>query len=527
MRAIRTTLGLAALALVLQACSTTYVGHKLPADGSQPAGDTGVPHTLTRHEFTLKIAADAEDATKPVFTLQRTSVPDPNQRYSLALAPGFLTDGTMTYNFGTTGNLSNTEASTTSQVVATIKSIAGFAANVIGAKTALKDETDVWTRFVARLTVRPPDPGNAAENGTPLDNCRKDVGQALTNYASTLADAAKKKFPAPDKDAVYKNTDAKAKAERDVLNQRAAWVADRFHYRNTAEQACLAAVRTSFQNAESDEADFKTAIAAVSASGTEQAVKDLKDLVAKKMEPGAVSSKLSALDDKDDPKLKNAYEKAQAYLTDVQSNKLAARLAQFYVDMPLDAWRARHLAQVESDIETARFALLVLLANPPAKNATQAIKEQHAKAVKEARDQLKPLEDQRDQLVDATGLKQRIAAIDALLNAGKTGHGEGRAQLSADRDRLQGLWDQARADLVAKNQTFDLAAKPKAEKVKPKDNEPVALVAQSYVDDVNSGKIKVDKDLPKFVVVMRRLPGATPIQALPAPAAASAAAAGK
>lgn len=502
MRARRTTIPLAALALALQACSTTYVGHKLPPDGRQPAGDTGVPYTLTRHDFTLKIAPDPEDATKPVYTLARTSVPDPNQRYSLALSPGFLTDGTMTYNFGALGNLGNAEASTTSQVVATIKAVAGFAVNVIGAKTALKDEADVWTRFRGKLE-------------TP-DACKNGSGAALVAYEGELDAAAKKKFLDHDKDAADK-----AKAESAVLNKRAAFVADRFHYRTPAEKACLAAVQVAFgQDELKTEKDvYNLAIqAAETVPANSQAVKDLKELVTKKREPETVAAKVSALDDKADAKLKTAYEKAQAYLTGVQSNKLAAKLALFYVDMPLDVWRARHLLQVESDLDKARFALQVLLANPPGKGAPNDVKNKYGEDVQQAQRQMKLQEEQRDQLVDAGDLKRRIAAIDVLLNSGKTGGGEGRAQLSADRDRLQGLWDQARADLLTKNQTFELANKPKAPKIEAKDDVPVVLVDESYVKGVNDGSVAVDSKR-KFVVVMRRLPSPTPMQtAAPTPA---------
>jgi hypothetical protein len=486
---------LAALVLALQACTTTYVGHKLPPDGSQPTGDTGVPYTLTRHDFTLKVAPDPADATKPVYTLTRTSVPDPNQRYSLALSPGFLTDGTMTYNFGALGNLGNAEASTTSQVVATTKAVAGFAANVIGAKTALKDEADVWTRFRGKLE-------------TPIA-CKNGSGAALVAYEGELDALAKKKFPDPDKDA----TD-KVKAESAMLNKRAAFVADRFHYRTAAEKDCLAAVKLAFDadELETEKGAYNAAIlAAEGVAANSQAVNDLKDLVSKKRGPDTVAAKLSALDDKADSKLKAAYEKAQAYLTGVQSNKLAAKLATFYVDMPLDVWRARHLVQVESDLDKARFASQVLLANPPGKGASNDDKKKYGEAVQEARRQVKLQEEQRDQLVDAVDLQRRIAAIDVLLNASNTGDGEGRTRLSADRDRLQGLWDQARADLLIKNQTFDLANKAKAPKIEAKEDVPVVLVDECYVTGVNERGKAADATR-KFVVVMRRLPSSTPMQ---------------
>ncbi len=513
MKARRTTISLAALALALalalQACSTKYVGHKLAPDGSLQGGDTGVPYSLTRHEFTLKIAADPADANKPVYTLQRTSVPDPNQRYSLALAPGFLTDGTMTYNFGAAGNLGNAESSTTSQVVATIKAVVGLAANVIGAKTALKDEIDVWTRFMEPLKGNPP-----------IDECKDGIGAGLAAYESELSQAAAKKFPDPAKDAAYKDKAERDAAEKAVKNQRAAWMADRFHYRTAPEQSCLSSVQNVLSNTEFNEARgiFDKAITeATATSAIAPAANDLRKLV-DGMDLVAVSSKLATLDDKADAKLRVAYEKAKAYLTSVQSNQLATKLAHFYVDMPLDVWRARHLAQVESNIDKERFALQVLLANPPKSDVPKEVKTKHDEAVLAARRQLKLLEEQRDQLVDAAELKQRIAATDVLLNSGRTGsRDEGRAQLSADRDRLQGLWDQARADLLAKNQTFDLAAKPKAEKVKPQDDVPVTLVDESYVKGVNDEGKPSDKTR-KFVVVMRRLPSPTPMQAASAAA---------
>lgn len=495
----RTVISLAGLVLTLQACSTTYVGHKLPPNGSQPEGDTGVPYTLTRHEFTLNIAPNPEDATKPVYTLARTNVPDPNQRYSLALSPGFLTDGTMTYSFGALGNLGTTEAVTTSQVVATSKAIAGFAVNLIGA-AAVKDEADVWTHFKDEFTNP-----NA---------CPKVIGNALKEYESALHTAAQKKFPDFDNDAVYKDAAEKAKAENAVHNKRAAFVADRFHYRTLAEKDCLVAVQAALGNDEltTEKGAYDQAIKEaekVPANG--QAVKDLKNLVANKRDPSTVAAKVSALDANADTTLKTAYAKAQAYLTGVQSLKLAAKLAQFYVDMPLDVWRARHLAQVESDLEESRFNLQILLSSPPKKNASNDVKKKYDEDTRQAQILVKLQEEQREKLVDAPDLKRRIAAIDALLNSGKTGDGEGRAQLSADRDRLKGLWDQARADLLTKNQTFDLSTKPSVPKVKAENDVPVVLVDESYVKGVNSGSVPVDK-IRKYVVVMMRLSSPTPMQ---------------
>lgn len=500
----RTTASLSALALSLLAlagCNTTYVGHKLPPDGSQPTGDTGVPHNLTRHEFSLKRAADANDATKAVFTLQRTSVPDPNQRYSLALAPGFLTDGTMTYNFGGVGNLGSTEASTASQVVATIKAVASLSADMIGAKTALKDESGVWTRFRDTLKGLDPKPDDK-----PPHECTKAAADVLVAYEGELARLAEKRVQSPK--------------EQDKKNLRAAWVADRFHYRTKSEQDCLSLTQKALHKIEpagKDDYDKKVAaaIAAAQSDPEKAAVDALRELEAKDDLAG-IASRLEAM--KSDSPLKQAYVAAKTFLTNAQTLRLAENLAQFYAAMPLDVWRARHLAQIESDIEAAQFALLLLQAERPKPAAPKLDKQEHDKKVQDARTALKTLEEQRDQLVDAAELKQRVAAIDAQLKLGKPGDGEGSTLLSAERDRVQGLWNQARADLLARNQSFDLAPKAKAQKVQSKDNIPVALVTQDYVDKVNSGAMAADKDR-QFVIVMRRLPSPTPMKPVPAASA--------
>ena len=349
------TSSLSALAfavLVLQGCGTKYVGHKMPEDGSRPTDDVGMPHTLTRYEFTLNMAPDATDPNKPVYTLVRTLVPDSKQRYSLTLDPGLFTDGTFSMDYGTMGNLTNADASTSSHVVATVKSLASFAADFINAK-ALRDESGVWTKFLGKLK----DPK--------VSECAGSAGKALVIYEKELQASAKAKLAGNSKD------------DNDAANQQAAWVADRLHYRTKEELACLMKAREALDAAsvegqkearESRDAAEKLAVAG---SNDDKHLQELRGFVTS-FNLAGVKSKLDSFDANTAPTVKQAYEDAKTYLNNDVDYKRARLLANFYVDMPLDVWRARHLVQVESDIEHSRLALLVTPTDSEAQKKLQS-----------------------------------------------------------------------------------------------------------------------------------------------------------
>lgn len=473
---------LALALLTLQACTTTYVGRKLPPEGTLAAGDIGMPHMLTRHEYTLNITADASDPTKPLFALVRTSVPDRHQRYSIALDPALFTDGTITLNYGLLGNLGTSEVSTTSQVVASVKAIAGFATDFISSK-GLKDESGVWTRFLSTLLVEP------------LSDCKS--ADSLLAYEKELVTA-------------YKRTQSSTKISPEAENSRIAWISDRFHYRTEAEKICLQEVHTylSRKVQAQGETEYKNALAAAKASNKSETatLTELEALYEDKNLAG-ITARLQKFDKATNPTVKAAYEKAKTYLTNVQNQTLAADLARFYVEMPLDVWRARHLLQVEADIEEARLALLL----PPYDNSQGTMTDVEQKRFAELVEKQEKSLRKRDQLVNQVILQRRIAALDTLLKTNKSGDGTGLALLSVERDRLQSSLGQARADLLAKNQTFELAPKEKAKKVQPKEDVAVIQKKQEWVDAFNNLKI-TESPPPKFVLVLEPVPSPTPMK---------------
>ena len=123
------TSALALAAAALAGC-TTYVGKRLPADGKLATTDiTGLPFNLTKPQYSVDIAPDANDATKAVYTLKSTDVTDSTQRYTLALDPALLVDGTFEFTYGDQGNITSATATSTSRVIATLEAAVSFAIN--------------------------------------------------------------------------------------------------------------------------------------------------------------------------------------------------------------------------------------------------------------------------------------------------------------------------------------------------------------------------------------------------------------
>lgn len=471
-----------ALALSLAAltgCTTTYVGHKLPSNGALPAGQpSGVPFVMTRPEFSVDIAPDSTDPTKAVYTLKSSDVPDPTQRYTIALDPALLVDGTFELTFGEQGNLTGATATSTSRVVATLESVVSFAINKAAPGVA-KDMGNVLTQYRILLTASA-DPACAKKGKSKAINLEIDA------FLQQLFDEAKDE----QKDADPKKADAIASSLASA----------RFHYLTADQKSCLVAVASVAasgmqQPINSAQTTYDNALKKAKADPAAKDATSVRWL--KSFEEAVKALDVDAIDTLDKagvPKgVKGATGAGKALANAKLDGKKLALLGNQFAYMPADVWRARHLQYVERQLAQLRLERLVE-------------SKEDAKA-REAR--IAQLESEWATTLGDRKLVERVSELDKFLAqvrvvAGSAGNAPRYAaaeyvQLRTERDTLQDRVDKLRNDLVAKNKVVD--PEPEKKKVEPRTDVHVKLVKPSFITAVaaNPG---VAADLPEFVLVI-------------------------
>ncbi len=483
--------------LILLAClgalsgCTTYVAHKLPTDGTLKKDMvSGVPYVMTRPEYTVDIASDATDPTKAVYSLKQKDVPDPTQRYTIALSPALFVDGALDLTFGELGNLTSATATTTSRVVATIETAASVASN-LALKGITKDMGGVLTTYKTLL------------ESSDAVACTREVKRG----GAPIKDALKSRIDLLLDDAIRVSSEISA----EKANAKASSVvASRFYYRSRSEKECLDAVydkarsHTQAQvDREKNKYEAARSTASASAKGkkaSEAWIKNLEDAV-KRLDVGAIDTLAKS---KLDGGVEAASGPAKTYVNTALDAKRLVLMAEQFANMPLDVWRSRRIQDLERALQEKRLEKLV------AGNANASIDVEIAQ-----------LEGDWAATLGAPGLIQRIAELDRFLaqvrtTSGPAGTGTRFAaaehvQMREERDKLQEKVDRLRADLVAKNKVVD--AEPEKKKVEPRTDIGVKLVKQSFVDAVaaNPGKFE---DLPEFVLVVSPIV-VPPVESLP------------
>ena len=127
-------IALTALLILLNGCSSSFVGHKLglTRDKQKPIDKTGIPITMNRPEFQLTVAKEKVGTKEQlVSTIAVKWVPDNAQRYTLSLDPGFLSKSSFTHTFDKDGNFTAGAGSVESQVVTTIATLGELAGSFL------------------------------------------------------------------------------------------------------------------------------------------------------------------------------------------------------------------------------------------------------------------------------------------------------------------------------------------------------------------------------------------------------------
>jgi hypothetical protein len=490
---------------VLSGCTTTYVGHKLPVDGALPTDKpSGIPFMMTKPVYTVDIAGDANDPSKPVYTLKATDVPDPTQRYTIALDPALLVDGTYELNFGTLGNVTSAVGQSVSRVVATIESMASFAVNR-SAFLANKDMGPVFTQYVSFVT----------KSDAPA--CTKKM--VRKNKDGTSEELAVQNIIADALNGLKIDAEAELR-ERDttkVEDKTSSLAASRYYYQTAEQRACLEAVadevRASTRKTEQNEKEAyaKTATGAkedptlpapwqqwlTSVDGAVEALdKDSIEKLGKGDLPGP---------------LKSVSGSASTFVKNQITNAQVGQMAEQLGFMPPEVWRSRRFQDIERQLKQRRFAELIK--DKDKSKEKRKDKEKGNEKTEPEQPTTPALEEEWAVILGEPKLVQRIAKIDTLLSQVSTAPtGVGNAarnpaaehvQLREERDKLQERVDRLRSELVAKNKAVD--AQPEKKKVDGQTDVQVVLVKPSFIEAVAKSPGTFDK-LPPYVVVIRPMP---------------------
>lgn len=478
---VATALAVVLTSMLSGGCST-YVGNKVAPDGKLPVGSTGIPYSMTRPEYVVDIGADGDDPSKPVYTLRVKDVPDVNQKYTLALDPALLTDGKFDFTLGENGNLSEANATLDSRVVATIKAVAGFAANLISI-SAKKDEASDLALYRKTLL------GSTAPSCKAIETVRK--GERTT--VAQVIDA--------DLGSLFK------RAELVKAGSGATATLQQYYYRSLAQRACLAAVREEiFAREDRKLKDAETAFH--KATPPKTITLDDQHTTVLKAVPGWVESDdkesisralayVATLGDAKSADLNTYLEAARDYVTIKLASAGTKAMAQLF-DMGPAMWRARNVKHLESEIDRKRLELQL---------APQGLREPLLS-------EISVLEDQRAESIGGRELLRRIQRIDLFLADVRKVSGPDRqsryaadehVKMRVERDFLQAQLDQFRLS------TLSSADKSAAAKVAPRSDVQVRIVKRQLIDDVNAKTSVVFDNLPEYALVLEPLDRTVPL----------------
>jgi hypothetical protein len=432
---------------------------------------------MTKPEYTVNVTADSEDPSKAVYTLTKTDVPDPNQRYTIALDPALFTDGKFTVKLGDNGNLTEANSVVTSRVVATLKVAGKLALDLKLFDLSEKADLGNYQKFL-RESRDPACTANVAPGGT------------VSSKIDAAIEALVKEGESAKKDT---GVDAAISG---------------YFYTSVGERKCLEAVRTTIESttpAKVTDSQTQYNLATTALENTIKGMpnKQVATIVAAVhgwvQAKDATSIKKATLytgkHHRDFPNLDDFMTAAQAYINDLLAFDRVKALAKAF-DLKPDVWRARFVKSIGREIEALR--LEKDLGQPSLSTTAGSVAE---------------LERRRADLVGGLTLFDRIKNIDEFLKkeirTTKTKQ-DGSVRYAADehiklREERDKLDAQLKA-LIASTLSSDIKGGDK-NKIKPRRNESVRLAGKTFVDDVNASLSPLFDKLPEFVLVLTRKEG--------------------
>lgn len=454
----------------LECSCSSYRGHKIASDGTLPANEnTGVPFQMTRPEYTLNVAPSAADATVATYTLIATHVPDPDNRYTLALDPAIFADSTFLMNFGKFGNIAQNTSGISSRVAATITAVAGAATEVI---SALRDQSTAYDQWTKAIT------------DSASTECKTKIDQT-----SSVRDVIKSDI------SELENMGHPATKEVGVSQ-----VLQLYHPAKISEKNCLKSVYSELRSKNQDNletvsktyTEALTPTIAKTKNGTKIAdfvdkhnAAGLKELVEQLTKDVAT--------DQDAAAALGVAQKASSLLMKLQSNE-TTELAGTFADMSPTVWRARHLLYLERKIAEYKVNLLMVsTSDRPADSNSEKLKKAtaDARSLFDADKTFERLDNLNDFIAkfqitpDRNGKSTRFDADDYT-------------KIRAERDLIETQISQLRLTIIGGN---EFSSPPAKKKVTEKKGIAVVERSQEFVDKVNA-KTELSEARPSYVLVL-------------------------
>lgn len=466
-------------AILLSSCST-YQGHKIAPDGTLPNERTGIPFQMTKPEYTLNISPSASDATVANYTLVANYVPDPDNRYTLALDPALFADSTFLMKFGKFGNLSQNTSGTTSRVVATLTAASSFAVSLIGATHDDASAYKLWTDEIA---------SNKSES------CSKNV-RAVPVSLSPKGEKVQDTIQSE----ISELENLGSPTDQDV---RRSQVLRYFHPITVDQRLCLLAVHAKFKA--SEEADTKKKkeryLSSVEKIASTDQGRQVIALVNKgdKVSLLAMKAKLDVAKTGEDV-LFGVIQDGIAWLEEKEQIGEVVELSKRFAEMEPAVWKSRHLIYLERKLTISKTDLLMV---PAARRVTDP-------AALVLSNEIKRFTADARALFDAAEMFERLDNLNAFLAKVRT--------TSADRDRpprynaveyiairnerdlIESQIAKIRLEIIGGN---EFNAPKAAPKIKERKGISIVQKEQSFVDAVNAGT-SASKPPPYVLVLARR-----------------------
>lgn len=466
-----------AFAVLVSGCST-YRGHKIGSDGKLPNEKTGIPFQMTKPEYTLNIMPSPNDATVPNYTVVATHVPDPENRYSLALDPASFADSTFLMKFGAYGNLLQNTGGTTSRVVATLTAASGFAVDVI---SKLRDEKTAYQDW--KTTIG---------KDVSLECKRKEA--VRDNVSSPVPTKAVQLVILDDIERIERLGNAK---DDDAKRTQ---VLRFYHPRTTVQRDCLRSIHTTLSSKaaavdKNAKVVYQKAIDPIAES---EEGKKIVGMVEKEDIDG-LSEWRKSLDPKKagDVKLIGIMQLAENFLKSSQANQTLL-LSRMFAEMNFAVWKARHLIYLEKKMEDAKAELLMM---PLERRQGDVRALAQSNKINKLSAEMRALFDMQNQFARLDNLNDFLSRVRTTSDERNKPPRFNSAEYSSfriERDLIESQIRNVRLEIIAGNEFSVPNAAPK---IVEKKGIRVEQRNQDFVDAINSGIEKTTAP-PAYVLVL-------------------------
>jgi len=409
MLALRTAVLLVCLTLV-QGCTTTLKvcpadSGTCPTSGNGKSKNIGVPYHLTRPDFLLSVEPPSDKSPLTTYQLNQANIPDRQREYWINIDPAWLTKTNFKLTFGTKGELASTTFGATEQVTPTLKALGEFTVAAIGAAAGvarkimgrpLLDGGQVQTEEASSPAEQLKDRLNSliGINKQPKCNDNSQVPTSTERQArNNMMDRMTKVIQLESKKDfatlfAYRDAEEKCWLQttvtklRDDINEKKEGNALK-GYKNALKRAY-----TDYEGEKEGEdraANVERSIETEFETGTDESLKkhldrkeeslkeslkQLKEAIQKDPHPNNIDNKKKRLES-----LLGAFEalseEAKRVFAEIVPLREQRALGERIVKLDVRAWRDRHAAYLETQMDNIERSLLEVGPNDPNRNAKE------------------------------------------------------------------------------------------------------------------------------------------------------------